>query len=407
MGGWDRTRWSYVMATLAAAGLAWWTGYRNEVAAVTAAGKPPLTFRSAVRHVLTPKAERDAVKRLEAMRQRAGRGELTPSESAESWRIIRNFSEEQVKAYLADLPRSAGTDSTSVLTYMLFHRWAQLTPETAAREATKDPDKEEGFLVRHVLCAWMARDRDGAERWAETSGSDYSKMICGLFIGRTLVREDPLTAPERAEKEHPEVVPIVFRTLAWDMGATAESRQAFLALRAKYGGMKGWDHAIAALASAAAQKDPENLLATLKDTGLPPEQALQYRSDAMKQMMYQNPEIMMDWTLDPASAVPMEKQASLYVGWVTQHPKEATEWAVRNGRQDFIADSVRERGTSLMRSGWEQWTGEGPQNERVVEIMNRYQAWRAHDASAAEAWADTMPADIRDHLNRKTTDATQ
>ena len=399
MGGWDRTRWSYVMATLAAAGLAWWTGYRNEVAAVTAAGKPPLTFRSAVRHVLTPKMQRDAVKRLETMRQRAGRGELTPSEAAECWQIIRNFSEEQVKAYLADLPRSAGTDSTSVLTYMLFHRWAQLAPETAAREATKDAPKEDGFLVRYVLCAWMAKDRDGAQRWAEASGSDYSKMICGLFIGRTLVREDPLTAPDRAEKEHPEMVPIVLRTLAWDMGATAESRQAFLALRAKYGGMKGWDNAIAALASAAATKDPENLLATLEDTGLPPEQALQYRSNAMREMMLQHPEMMMDWTLDPASGVPAEKQASLYRDWPGRHSKEATDWAVRNGKQEFIADGLRKG------SRWDLWAG--PEGRWAGEIMNRYQAWRAHDSAAAEAWADTMPSDIRDHLNQKTTDATK
>ena len=56
------------MLALAVGGLAGWMGYRNEVAAVTAAGKPPLTFRSAVRHVLTPKAERDAVKQLEVAR---------------------------------------------------------------------------------------------------------------------------------------------------------------------------------------------------------------------------------------------------------------------------------------------------------------------------------------------------
>lgn len=403
MGGWDRSRWGYVTFMSVAAGLAWWTGYRNEVAVVTAAGKHPLSFRSAARQLLAPKSERDAIKQLGAIRQRAGRGALTPSETAECWQIIRNFSEKQLQDYLADLPRSE-MDGTRVLIYMLFHRWAQLAPETAAREATRGPDKEDGFLVRYILSAWMSKDRDAAERWAEAQGSAHFKMISSLFMGQMLVREDPLTAPERAEKEHPAALPIVLRTMASQMGATAASRKDFLALQAKYGGREGWDSAVYVLAFAAASKDSENLLATLADTGLPPEHALEYRNVAVEQMRSQNPEKLMDWTMESASGVSAEKQASLYGDWAWYHSREATDWAVRNGRQDFIADELKKQGKDLAGSRWENWKGEGPQGGWAAAVVHRYQAWRAHDPAAAEAWAGTMPADIRNHLNGKTAD---
>ena len=395
------------MLALAVGGLAGWMGYRNEVAAVTAAGKPPLTFRSAVRHVLTPKAERDAVKRLETMRQRAGRGELTPAERLECWQIIRNFSEEQVKVYLADLPPGNWYSANSTLTMMLFHRWGQLAPEAATREAMKEPySKNSVGLPYAIMNAWMARDQDGAMRWVTANGSDSFKRIGGRIMGGLLVRQDPEGGLAKAEALGEAALGGALRESARQMANTPESRKAFYALQGKYGKSKEWAQAMRTLGYAAGERDAEELLTTVKGTGLPPEQSMKIRDTAISMLMRTEPQKAMEWTMAPASGTTREKQLSVFRSWASSHSKEATDWAVRNGRQDFIADCVREDGRWLVRNSALQWR-ERPKDGWAGAVADRYEIWQAHDPTGAAEWVKKMPSDIRKHLTGKEADVSQ
>lgn len=407
MGEWDHRQSKYLLFAVAAAGLSGWVGYRNEVAAVTAAGKPPLTFRSAARHLLTPKTERDAVKRLETLRQRAGRGDLTPSEKLECWQIIRSFSEEQVKHYLAELPPGSWRSANETLAFMLFQRWAQLDPDAAEREMKEEPYSKNPDLPFAVMNARISRDPEAAMRWLEANGSGEMKRIGGRMIGALLVRQDPATALEKAEVLGDYALGAALRATAREMAVTAESRKAFYALQEKYGKTKEWDQAIISLGYAAGARDAEELLGSLEDTGLPEEKSIKLRDRAIGMLMQTDPEKAMNWTMAPTSGVSREKQLSVYRGWAANHSKEAIEWAMQNGRHDLIADSVRQQGKDLARGGWEQWKGEGPQNGWSAGVVDRYRIWRNHDLAAAEAWANTMPTDIRNHLNGKKADVTK
>lgn len=387
------------MATLAAAGLAGWIGWRNEVAAVTAAGKPPLTFRSAARHLFTPKAERDAVKQLEALRQRAGRGELTPSEAAECWQIIRNFSEEQVKAYLADLPPEGSMRSANdTLTMMLFQRWVQLDPEVAEREGMKDGAARHGALPYLFLNARISRDPDGAMRWLEANGSDYMKKMGRRMMGTWLVRQDPETGLEKAAALGDLALGAALGEMGKRMAGSTEALEKFYALGEKYGQTKVWDQALSSLGFYAASEDAEALLASVENSSLPPEQAAKMRNRALAAMIQSEPETAMDRAMDPATGIPPERQRSLFSGWAQADLKGAAAWAEGHGRQDFIAHTVQETGTSLVRNGPLHWS-ERPAGGWTGGVVNRYDLWRAHDRAAAEAWAAAMPADIRAQLN--------
>ncbi|RYD34371.1 MAG: hypothetical protein EOP87_09345 [Verrucomicrobiaceae bacterium] len=219
-----------------------------------------------------------------------------------------------------------------------------------------------------------------------------------------LAREDPVTALDRAEKEYPAAVGSVLRTMAGDMGATAESRKAFISLHTKYGGSRDWDRAMDALGSVAADKDPENLLATVKGTGMPPQKSLQYRNQAISSLMRQNPEKVMAWMLDPTSGVSAEKLGSVYGEWATQHSKEATDWAVRNGKPELIAEGVKSYALSMLRYGSLFGTDDGWSRD----LPERFGAWNSVEPAAAETWLNTMPSDIRKFLNAEiSTDATE
>jgi len=401
MGGWDRTRWSYAIVGLAAAGLAGWVGHRNEVAVVTPGGKAPLTFRSAARQLLAPKAERDAMKQLAALRQRAGRGPLKPSEAAECWQIIRGFSEDQVKACLTDIPGDSWYPADGVLAGMLFQRWAQLAPETAAQEAMKPPHGRTRGMMDQILATWLARDQEGAARWVAAAENASLRDTCGRMLGTMLVRQDPSTALAKAEALGPETMAWALGEMARGMAATAESRKAFLALREKHGGQMEWQRAIYSLTSAMAEQDPDEVLASLHDTGLTPERQNGYRNAVFRMVGEQHPRKALEWAADPASGVPKGNRFSTYMNWMQDHPKEAAAWAAESGSHDLIEFNVRMDVEAMVR--YRRATGTG--SAWTADMAERLRMWQAHDPAASGKWMKALPPDIRNQLNGRTADA--
>lgn len=81
------------------------------------------TLRSVVRRALTQNSRTEAMERLNAIRHTAGRLSLTSNEEAACWELVRGFSVEEVKAFLAGLPTNVKRPANDALTAMLFFRW--------------------------------------------------------------------------------------------------------------------------------------------------------------------------------------------------------------------------------------------------------------------------------------------
>src|SRR5687767_10895176 len=100
MPGW-KSQFALVALTF---GVASWLGYRAESRSLDAAGRPEPASRSTARQIIASKSRADSIDRLNALRRVAGRTRLTPREEAQCWEVIRGFSVDDVKAYLAGLP---------------------------------------------------------------------------------------------------------------------------------------------------------------------------------------------------------------------------------------------------------------------------------------------------------------
>lgn len=388
------TRWISILVPLGVAGFAGWLGYQNEVAAVTAAGKAPITFRSTVRRLMTDREQRKTLAGLEELRQRAGRNALTPSEAAACWQVIRGFTEEQVKAYLAELPKDERAANRQ-LTEMLIFRWGQLAPEAAAREVVQNPAYARHRMYECVLAAWLPRDRDRAMRWVKEHGSDVMKFAAERQIVRLLVAENPETAPEEAAKLGRVALRTALSDLASIMGGTAEGRKAFVERYARLSQSKEWDQAIDQLAFTAADRDPQGLLDGLEEMGLTPEQQKRFRDrSTMLQMHLKPQEVLEAGMADPGTT---EKQRiSTYSNWLAMQPNDALAWAVENGRTDFISETVMKSALELLQTPWQP----GDTSYWMNSVLMGYAAWHGKEPTAAEAWLSGMPADLRGELEK-------
>jgi len=412
MSGWYRSHLIRFGVPLVVAGLGGWIGFHNEVEAVTAAGKPPLNFRSATRGLMTSRTDRDAVQQLEALRQRIGPEEPSPLEKVECWNLIRNFSEDQVKACLAELPQSDERSNRYLanvyLTMMLFRQWARLDPEAAERGMKEEPFSKNRDLPYEVLHERISRDPDAARRWLESSNFDPQlKRIGARIIGSLLIKQDPANGLERAEVMGDDALGAALRSIARDMAGTPESRKEFYTLEEKYGEKKDWNNILNSIGWAAAERDAEEYLMSVKDSGLPTEQKVKMQDFALRMLIQTDPEKAMEWIIAPDANVPREKQVSKFSGWAWENPQESIEWAIRNGRQDLIAESVKNEAERMIYRDWGQWSDDSSGDEWITNVADRYEAWKAHDLKSAEAWVSSMPSDIRNYLSGRKNDATK
>lgn len=404
MPGW-KSQFALVALTF---GVASWLGYRAESRSLDAAGRPEPASRSTARQIIASKSRADSIDRLNALRRVAGRTRLTPREEAQCWEVIRGFSVDDVKDYLAELPGNSRLQANYVLTGMLFYRWAQMDPEAAMREALQPPYSENSNSPQSVVVAWAGRDLDGIMRWAAVNNSDSTKFVVGSTVGRLLALQDPETALARATAECPSAVDGVLLTLTRQMSGDEESRRKLFALlasrenpreRARYLGQLAW-----ALANAGADASLE-AVAELEASGVLSDQVDFFRKEVEGHAARQNPQATLERMLRPDSDTPRDGQLAAYASWVTSHPDKAIAWAENHGKVDFIAETVKKQAVQRIASGWQPSGGKPSPWERPT--FNQFNTWRKHEPAAAEAWLQTLPSDIRDHFNASSDEATQ
>ena len=389
-----KTKLTLAVATLTLA--AWW-GYSSERHVRDDAGSKPKTLRSVVRHIMAPKSRSAAIQRLNELRHAGGRTGLTTAQAAECWQIIRAFSVEDVKAYLADLPAIPGRFVNDTLVGMLFHRWAQLDGAAAVEAASQPPYKDDRNAIYSAAAAFVERDLDAAMRWAATKDDDLKRMMSG-YIGRLLALQDPLQALARADAGCPFAREAVLRTLFQQMGGTPESRREFFALTAGKISPQEWNSCLRQITYTRSGKEPQENLALVEEfkaAGVPAEQLESFQKDILRYSAYDNAEKNLDWMLRPDSNVPEKQQVDAYATWAVNEPEKAVAWAARNNKADLIAGTVKKQSLQLLRSNWQPGVNEG---FWAMGVRTQFHAWQQQQPADANAWLQSMPGDLRTHL---------
>jgi hypothetical protein len=355
-------------------------GYYAEQRLMEGAGSRPASLRSVVRHVLASAPAAAARERLDGLRNRAGHTDLSPRERAECWEIIRGFTVEQVKDYLAELPDPPrDRPANFLLGMMLYYRWAEIDPEAAASAAGKDR-----LYSGSIMTAWMSRDPAAAIRWAAANQDDV-----GFMAGRLFAMEDPHTAIDRADAVGQRALRSTLSTLAQQMSGSEESRKEFFKLAEGKAGTKEWDSALSSMVTSCMDRDPMDTLNHVDQFGLPADQTDRLRGEMIKQLVRNSPERALTWMQQPDAAVPVDEQRTIYSQWARDHPDEASAWAVKNERPELLAEAVQAAAKIVLQNDGDHW-----QNG----LKTQFNAWQQRQPDAAQAWLATMPARVRENL---------
>lgn len=369
-------------------GLGSWYGFYSEERSIEGAGNRPLSLRFLVRRALAGAPAVAATERLNRLRNHAGHTDLTPKERRECWDIVREFTADQVKDYLAELPNSLRERPANfTLGMMLYFRWAQIDPETAANAAER-----ESFYFQSVMTAWMGKDPDAAIRWAAANHVEV-----GVMAGRLIAMDDPHAALKRSEAVSPVAAQISLVTLAQQMSISEDSRREFFAMAEEKTGTKEWDVALSAMISTCMARDPINTLNHIDQFGLPPNQSERLREQMVKQMVFDSPEVALTWMQQPDAAVPADQQLAVYSEWAQNYPDQASAWAVKYGRPDFLAKAVEAKAAIAVQNEDDYWLG---------GLKTQFAAWQQQQPDAAGAWLDKMPSSLREKLIIPTIHAT-
>ena len=395
--------WKYrILLAAGTLGGAIWLGYSAERHVMDAAGNKPVTLQSVVRRAMAPKSRTERIDKLNAIRHTAGRSQPTPRESAECWEIICGFSPDDVKAALAEIPQTPSRAVNEMLTGMLFFRWGQMDPETAAREATQPPYAEKYVAILSVATAWADRDPEAALRWAATVESRLAKNMVGNAAGRMLA----LRNPEDAVKifaEFPGAKNGVIATLAREASGTAEARRKLISRLAALPDPSPLKQYLQQLGWTLVYNDPEaaqSLIGEVEQAGLSPEDIAQVRSSVLSYQRRNAAEKTADWMQQLDSKATPQEQQSHFSQWAVNEPEKAAAWASQKGRTDLVAEVVKKNSINLLRSNWQPDVQESSSSPWVKGVLVQYETWRKLDATAAEAWLQTMPTDIRKHLSQ-------
>ena len=395
--------WKYRLLLAAGAlGLATWLGYRAERHVMDAAGSRPVTIQSVVRRAMAPKSRTEPIDRLNRIRHSAGRSQPTPRECAECWEIIRGFSVDDVKAGLAEIPQTPAREVNGMLIGMLFFRWGQMDPETAAREATQPPYDENYMAIASVATAWADQDPEAALRWAATVESRLVKNSIGNTAGKMLALRSPAEAV-KVLTDLPVARNGVIAALAGEASGTEEARRKLISQLAALPDPSMLQQYLRQLGWTLAYNDPEaarSLIGEVERSGIPEEDIARVRSTVLTYAGRTAAEKTADWMQQFDAKATPEEQQSHFSQWAVNEPEKAAAWASQKGRADLVAEVVKKNSLGLLRSDWQPGVRESSNSPWVKGVLTQYEAWRKLDATAAAAWLQTMPTDIRNHLSQ-------
>lgn len=388
-----------LLLALLGVAVAVWSGYRAERRTRDAAGAPEISVQRMVKRLVTPAAKRAGTDRLEELRQAIGRKFPSSRETAALWSVVRGFSVEEVKMALGTLPKESDLRVNGEIASMLYYRWAQLDPETAAAAALAS--REIGYLsFSAVVAAWSQVDPEAAIRWGRDSGSDLARNSVRWLAARKWLNDDPATAVSRARAEFPEAVPNVLRHLVTMLTDGPESRPQVLAILAEEIPEEERSRYLSSLAYRTGPLDParvEEIAGDMAAAGWSDHSIQEFHEVLQRFFPVQGTPPVLE-RADPGTG--REDRESAYRRWVIARPEEALAWAESRGEPGLISQAVNEFADNLLASNWSP--GREGHGRTVDLVRNQFAVWQRLDAPAAETWLATMPADLRNQVTTAT-----
>lgn len=390
------TRVRTILIIIAAAGAAGFIGYRNGYS-VSDGGTVPQT-----KH---PTAERKARPTPDLADRKESIGLLLkrPMNSrtrGELWSIVGGYSISEIGEALHEIPANVDSGARQTYELMLYQRWAQIDPLSAAGAASAiQEEMARQSVVGDVLLVWMKTDPDAAYRWAEKSSvfkrQEPSRMMANLLSGLT-----PAAALEKAESYGPEVRKATLLKLGDDLSTTPEDRTEFLAELARSGASE--EEKAACLGSFAyvwGGGDPLAALGGMDDLPLSDAGKEKARDSIVKGWTQRDPEAALSWVVAKENAQPLKSQVDAYTRWAGWDAEAALSQldqlelqspALREGVMNALA-------VSSIRGGWTPWSGgaEPTTNLEMIKLKSHYNHWSERAPENAAAWLANQEPGLR------------
>lgn len=347
------------------------------------------------RHAEHRETRSDKMSRLRSLR---GRSERSHAAMIESWRIVRNFSIDEIRQALADMSPGHEGNSSALLTTMLYYRWAEIDPQAALESAIQRDDATTVFGA--AMTAWVNRDPEAAYRWAKSKPELADKAtLYDRIVARALSNDTPAGALDKASAEGDAMRRSVGNVLAGKMCATPEGRAAFLAELTK----RGPDELVAGkiqMLTAWGRDDPKGALEGMTGLGLDPRTAAAKRETILSSWARLDPALALAWMAGKPDALPLEKRTQIFTTWVNEDPAAALEHFDTLGNEPGFGEAVMAK--LLLANGHATLnpsTGSGSWIERNrSNLQTCYRRWAVQAPEAAAIWQDGLDPDLRKEL---------
>lgn len=371
-----------------------WLGYQVQSERMAAAGPARFSLPRKVKRIFV--APPDSITALEVLRKRAGRTELAATEADACWQIIRGMSAAEVQGYLEELPLDLGRTVNGTLAGLLFYRWAQLDPLTAAEQSEKPPYSDQR-VIRQVMTAWLASNPEAAMQWASALKRDSPvRTWAGSITAEFLARQDPDHCLERTAAISPQALESALCRLARDGGATGEAVKDFL----KRPETQLDDRVLENFARAWSQRETGvAALTAAEQFGLAPGKRETLQKALATHLLRTDPQSALDWMVTNDRQRGSKIVSEVFPNYAfNDSTGAAADWALRQGQPQLLADSVRAQAAEIVQGqlhhpDWKTQTG----------LPKQFRAWQQMQPEEAGQWLASMPADFQERLTRTAT----
>lgn len=321
-------------------------------------------------------------------------------EYLECWRVIRDFSADQVKSALSQIGEVAARPSTPAVRRMLYFRWGQLDPAKAMAAAQKLENAEGEVYGPSEACltAWLRKDPETAYRWCtdpknKVGGIAYTAAPAFLTddAPRVLASVAPLGEP---------LPGMVVDKLAQTESHDPAKREAFLKMLSANGTPDQIQDGRASVYNYWAEINPREAIDAATASGENPTDTRRFQQAVLTRWSNIQPAAALDWMTAHPDAIPLKKQLETYEGWLRRKPLEAERWLDENPvRREFHGGITRilfARFLPTYRSTLSE--GKTDVAETLRALKTHYTRWKSADPQEAGQWLTPINSDIRRKL---------
>lgn len=321
-------------------------------------------------------------------------------EYLECWRVIRDFSTDQVKSALSQIGDVAARPSTPAVRRMLYFRWGQLDPVAAMAVAQdlQNADTEVYGPSQACLTAWLRKDPETAYRWS-TDPKNKAGNIAYMAAPAFLTDDAPKVLARVAALSEP-LPGVVANELAKTESHDPGKREAFLKMLSAIGSPDQIKEGRASVYNYWAEVNPREAIDAATASGENPTDTRRFQQAVLTRWSNNQPAAALDWMIAHPDAIPLKKQLWTYDSWLRRKPTEAERWIDENPvSSEFHGGIIRilfERFLPPFKSTFSEKNADV--SETLRALKTHYRRWKSAYPQEAEQWLTPINSDIRRKL---------